>query len=189
MYKTNALFNLKASILLLVTMFASSQFDNYLQAQEFSHMQDPIYVVDVQRIFTESIAGKAASNNLQEDAKKKRVVLEKKKLELDGLKNEIEKQASLLSASALESKQEQLMKKSRDFERSLQDLKEEMTIKNQESMQKILTKINATIKELAEKNNYKIILEKDLRVVIYANNQFDVSEEVIKLLNEKHVGL
>lgn len=158
-------------------------------AEEYSKSKDPIYVVDMQKVFIESIAGKAASNNLQEQVKKKRVVLEKQKLEIDSLKQDIEKQGSLLSESALQTKQDALMKKSRDFERALQDQKEEMSVKNKEAMEKVLKSINETIKELSAKNNYKIVLEKDLRVVIYADSKFDISNDVIKLLNEKHVGI
>ena len=47
MFKTTAFFNLKAFIWLLVSVIAISSFDSQLQAQEFSHMQEPIYIVDV----------------------------------------------------------------------------------------------------------------------------------------------
>lgn len=158
-------------------------------AQEFAKANEPIYVVDMMRVFSESIPGKAASNNLQEEVKKKRVILEKKKVELDGLKQELDKQSSLLSESALQAKQEAFMKKNRDLERAYQDQKDEIAQKNKDAMEKVLKLINESIKEVSEKNKYRIVLEKDLRVVVYADKKYDISEEVIKQMNEKHVGL
>jgi outer membrane protein len=178
--------NLFRSLLIAIICFLAG---STAYAQQFAKTAEPIYVVDMMRVFSESIAGKAATNTLQEDVNKKRVVLEKKKLELDSLKQEIAKQSSLLSETALQAKQDQLMKKSRDFERAYQDQKDEIAEKNKEAMQKVLKSINQTIGELATKNNYKIILEKDLRVVVFSNSKYDISGEVIKLLNEKHLGL
>ena len=56
-------------------------------------------------------------------------------------------------------------------------------------MEKVLKLINQAIKDVSDKNKYKIVLEKDLRVVVYADKKYDISDEVIKTMNEKHVGL
>lgn len=156
---------------------------------EPASVQDPIYVVDMQRVFSESIIGKAATNNLQEDVKKKQVVLEKQRLELEKLKGDLEKQASLLSKDALRKKEQQLYQKERDFERSLNDQREELALRNKDAMEKVLLQINKVMKDLADKNDYKIIMEKDLRVVVYANKKYDISDEVIKQLDNEHMGL
>lgn len=154
-----------------------------------AEVSDPIYVVDMQRVFSESIMGKAASNNLEQEMKKKKVVLEKQKMELDKLQQELQKQSSLLSAEALRTKEQQFIKKQREFERSYEDLREELALKNKNAMENVLNKINKVIDELAEKKNYKLIMEKDLRVIVYADNKYDISEQVIKELDNLHVGL
>ena len=167
----------------LILAFACSS-----QAQS-SISTDPIYVIDMQRVFSESVMGKAAGNDLQAEIKKKTLSLEKLKMELDNIKDDLEKQSTLLSQDALLVKEEQYLKKQREFERAYQDQREELAIKNRDSMEKVLKKINQVIADLAKKNDYKIIMEKDLRVVVYANSKYDISDQVIKELDHIHTGM
>lgn len=159
------------------------------KAQAGAKAQDPIYVVDMQRIINESVIGKAARNNVEEEIKKKKVILDKSKLEVDKIKEDIEKQSSLLSPEAIESKKELLSKKQRDFERAYQDQREDIARKNNESMMKVVSQIEEVIKEIATKNSYKFVMEKDLRVIVYVNDKYDISSEVIKILNTEKLGL
>lgn len=174
------------SLLLGASYLAGAQ---NVSAEVGAKADQPIYVVDMQRIINESVIGKAARNNVEEEIKKKRVVLDKSKLEVDKIKEEIEKQSSLLSPDALEVKKELLAKKQRDFDRAFQDQREDIARKNNESMLKVVGQIEEVIKELAAKNNYKFVMEKDLRVVVFVNEKYDISSEVIKVLNTEKLGL
>ncbi|MCO6430184.1 MAG: OmpH family outer membrane protein [Deltaproteobacteria bacterium] len=150
---------------------------------------EPIYVVDMQKVINESIIGKAARNNVEEEMKKKRLLLEKMKLEVDKLKEDLAKQSTLLSKDALEKKQEALLRKQRDFERAYQDQRDELARKNYDAMTKIVKEIDAIVAKLADEKQYRMVLEKDSRAVLYVNNRYDISEEVIKRINAEKVGL
>ena len=160
-----------------------------IYAQAGSKIQEPIYVVDIQKVISESVIGRAARNNIEEEIKKKRIVLEKLQLEATKIKEEIDKQSALLSPEALRTKQDALLKKQRDLERTYQDQQEEIAKKNSESMGKIVKEIDEVVKKLAEQNNYKLVMEKDMRVVVYASDKYDISDEVVKLLDAEKVGL
>jgi outer membrane protein len=174
---------------LLAACYLSSNYVSFCLAQQPASSSDPIYVVDIQKIINESVIGKAARNSIEEDIGKKRLVLEKMKLEIDKVKEETQKQATLLSPEALQNKQEQMRKKQTDLERAYEDQREEIARKNSESMGNVVREIRAAIKKIAEQNNYKLILEKDMNVVVYINAKYDISMDVVKLLDSEKVGL
>ncbi len=150
---------------------------------------DEIYVVDMQRVIGESIIGKAARNTLESEAKKRQAALSAKASELEKAKAEIGKQSALLSPSALEEKRTSLEKGTRDLERLVQDNRDALSRKNNAEIEKIVAQVDEILKELGAKGKYKFILEKDRRVVVYADPKFDLTEQVIKTLDSKKIGL
>jgi outer membrane protein len=150
---------------------------------------DGIFLVDMQRIINESILGKAARNNLEAEAKKRQASLGGAKAELDKMKTDLEKQASVLSAAALDERRAALEKKAREFERAVHDQREELSRKNGAEIEKLVKQINSVVRELAEKGNYKFVMEKDARVVLYADSSLDITDQVLKILDSRKVGL
>ena len=150
---------------------------------------DSIYVVDIQRVIDESIIGKAARNNVEADIKKSSLKLEQQKVELDKLRTEIDKQSALLSPDALEGKRDLLSKKEKEFSRAYQDQREEVSKKNGAEIGKVIEQIDKVVKELAGKNNYDFILERDSRFVVYADSKLDLTADVIKILDSEKLKL
>jgi outer membrane protein len=148
-----------------------------------------VYVVDMQRVINESLAGKAARSNLEADAKKREVVLDRSRQELTKLQEDLAKQGSLLSASALEEKRQMFAKKERDFGRLLQDQRAEMAKRQEVEMAKVIKEIDAVIAAIGANGDYPFIIEKDPRLVLHATERLDLTGEVVKELNAKKVGL
>jgi len=144
-----------------------------------------IYLVDMQRVISESSLGIAAKSSLESEAKKKQESLGAQKAELDKLKGELQSQAAVLSQAAVDEKKNALEKRARDFERSIQDNREEMMRKQGAAIEKIVAQAQQIIKDLAAENKYKMIIEKDARVVLYADPKLDVTSQVVKALNNK----
>jgi outer membrane protein len=148
-----------------------------------------VYVVDMQRIINESVIGKAARNNMEGEIKKGQVNLEKMKVEIDSVRASIEKQGSLLSAEAAQEKRASLEKKERELARSYQDLREELARKNNTAIAKVVEQIDKVVKEVASDEEIEFILEKDTRLVVYAEKQYDLTDKIIGILDERKVGL
>lgn len=144
-----------------------------------------VYLVDVQRVINESIIGKASRNDFEAEVKKSEMKLAQQKGELDKLHGEVDKQASLLSSEALEEKREVLDRRGREFERSVQDQREELSRKNDAEMLHIMSQIQKVVQELAAQGNYPVIMERDPRVVVYADPRLDLTDQVIKQLDAK----
>lgn len=150
---------------------------------------DAIYFVDMQRVINESIIGKAAKSDLEAEVKKREAGLAKLQGDFKALRADVEKQASLLSAEALKGKQDAVEKKGRELERAMQDQREELTKKNNEAVGKVVQEVDAVISELAKDKGYKMIMEKDARLVVYADKSLDLSDEIIKTLDSKKVSM
>jgi outer membrane protein len=150
--------------------------------------EDAIHLVDIQKVISESIVGKAAKNDMEVELKKREGQLTKLQNDLKAMKEELDKQASVLSKDALKAKQEAFMKKQSDFQKTFAENREALGKKNNESISKIVKEIDAIVSEMAKENNYKLVLEKDQRLVIYSNGENDITEEVTKRLNAKKVG-
>jgi outer membrane protein len=149
---------------------------------------EPVYVVDMQRVISESIIGKAAKADMEAELKKREGSLTKTQNDLKAMKADIDKQASVLSKDAMKAKQEALMAKDREFQRSFQENREALGKKNNEAIGAIIKDIDAIIKDLSKENSYKIVLEKDQRFVLYIDDSYDLTDKVIKALNDKKLN-
>ena len=147
-----------------------------------------IYVVDMDRVVNESVIGKAARANVQEEVRKTEGKLALERKEIDRLRTDVENQASLLSPAALEEKKEAVARREREFERSVQDKREEISKKHNSEMKKVVTEVDRVVADLSSRGSYPIILEKDPRVVVFASARVDLTSQIIAAVDAAKVG-
>ena len=145
--------------------------------------QKRVVLVSMNKVLTQSIAGKALSASLQSEAKKKEAGLAVRRGEIERLRGEVGKQAALLSPSALDDKRSAIEKLERDFKRLVQDNQEEFTRKKSAGIERIVKQADEVIKQLAAKENYRFVFERDPQIVVYAADEIDVTTKVIELLD------
>ncbi|MBN8551234.1 MAG: OmpH family outer membrane protein [Deltaproteobacteria bacterium] len=148
----------------------------------------PLYVVDMQRVLDDSIAGKAARNNMKDEVKKREGKLQVKRLELQKINADIEKQSALLSEDALRDKRAMLERKARDFERDVQEEREDLARKNEEEIGKIVRNAQEALAKIAADDKLPFVLERGDGFVVFANEQFDLTARVVKALDSKSLG-
>lgn len=144
-----------------------------------------VYVVDMSRVVNESAAGIAAKAEFEADVKKNRASIEKQQLELKQQLEAMKRQSTVLSGSALEAKQEELRKKELAFRRAVMDGQQDLARKNNIFVEKISNEANKVMIQLAREKGYGFIIEKGKQFVVYADDSLDLTDQVIKLLNEK----
>lgn len=142
-----------------------------------------VYVIDMEKVIADSIAGKAAKANLDDEVRKAEGKLALQRAELERLQADLEKQASLLSPAAMDERREALQRKARDYERSLQDQREAMGKRQANEMKRVVDQVDRVVKELSQSGGYPVIMEKDPRVVVYAAQNIDLTEKVIERMN------
>lgn len=149
---------------------------------------DPVYFVDIQKVISDSISGKAAKSDLDAEVKKREGQLGKLQNDLKVMKEELDKQSSVLSKEALQTKQQAFIQKDKEFQSAYQESRESLGKKNNEALSKIVKQIDEIVASLAKDKGYKIVIEKDPRFVIYSNEDFDLSETITKMLDAKKLG-
>jgi outer membrane protein len=150
---------------------------------------ESVALVDTQLVLSQSIIGKAARSNLEARVKKAQAKLAQGKADFDKQRGELEKQAAILSGSALEGKKEALGKKQLELQRLYQDTQEELAKANEQELVKVVKEIQAVVDQLAKERKFTFVFEKDRQTVLYSSDRIDISPEVVKILDKKKVAL
>jgi outer membrane protein len=143
-------------------------------------------VVDLMKALNESHSGKKAKTELESLIKAKQSVLDQKGKEIEKAKADLEKQSSVLSAEAKKSKEEDLEKMLREYQRLVQDSQNEVKKKEGELTGGILKDIRAIVDKMGEEGGYTIILENVEGVVLFSQKEINLTDAVIKKYNESH---
>jgi len=138
--------------------------------------------IDVQKVLNESEAGRKAKTDLEGLIKTKQTTIDEKGKAIEKLKADIEKQASVLSADARKSKEEELEKSVREYQRLVQDSQAEIKKKEAELTETILKDIKDLVEKTGEKEGYALILEKGM--VLYSNKGIDITDTILKKYDE-----
>ena len=141
--------------------------------------------VDLQRILARSQAGIQAREQLEKEKVGMQKQLDGHKVELDKLRDELEKKGQLLSADARRDKQDQLERKLRDAQRLAGDLEKELQKKEQSMGAKILKELEGVFTKVGKEKGYAVILERRQAGVVYGAPEADVTEEVIKAFDDE----
>ena len=141
--------------------------------------------VDLQRILARSQAGIQAREQLEKEKVGMQKQLDGHKVELDKLRDEIEKKGQLLSADARRDKQDQLERKLRDAQRLAGDLEKELQKKEQNMGAKILRELEGVFTKVGKERGYALILERRQAGVVYGAPEADVTEDVIKAFDDE----
>lgn len=147
-----------------------------------------VYVVDVQKVLSASVLGKAARSNMEAEVKKSESRLAAQRQEFDRLKTDLGKQQAVLSKEALEQKSAGLKKKQRELELGLADEQDKLRRKNGEEIEKVLVEIRKVLSSMAEEKEYPVIIEKDPRLVVYVDPKLDLSDRVVAHLDKQKLG-
>jgi outer membrane protein len=140
-----------------------------------------IGIVDLQRALNECQAGKDAKKaDIKEVEKNQRQFAEKQQ-ELQAMKDNLDKQAPMLTPEARSAKERELQIKARDFQRWQEDVQAEINQKRMDLMQTVQLGLRKVIKKLAEDEGYTIVLEKNENIVLFAVKAVEFTDRVVKL--------
>ena len=143
-----------------------------------------IGIVDLSRAVNESEQGKKAKGELEAVVKKKQEALDEKGTALEKLKTEIEKQGSVMSVEARKKKEDDLERFTREYQRALTDSQTEVRQKESELTGNIVKELRRIINDVAKDEKYDLVLDNNPALVAYVNKGIDITDEVIKKLDE-----
>jgi outer membrane protein len=143
-----------------------------------------IGVVDLIRSLNESDAGKKAKTELEGLIKSKQTSIDEKGKEIEKLKGELEKQASILSSEARKSKEDELEKLLREYQRLVTDAQNDVKKREGEYTGEIVKELRMIIEKIGTDEGFTMIIENAEGIILFSKKELDLTEKVIKKHNE-----
>lgn len=168
--------------MLMVLAFSSRAFSAGQLEREGTLVTVKIGFVNLQQALNESEAGKKAKTELEAIIKQKQENIEAKVAEHKKFKEDMEKQAVVLSDEALKKRKEELDRMERDVQRLITESNNEVQKLQREREVAILKEIDALITKLGKEEHYTLILPAE--TVLYSPAEADITERLIKMYNE-----
>ena len=142
-----------------------------------------IIVVDSHRVLTESKAGKAIYAQMQAKATSYDKGFAQEEQELAGVQQELQRQQSILAQDAFAAKARDFEQRVSEARRKVQASKYELSQGQNEAEKTVMKAILQILNDVAKERNANLVLDK--AVVVMFDNAYDVTDEIIKRLDEK----
>lgn len=143
-----------------------------------------IGTVDIQKVLFNSDAGKTAKEQLAGKIAKHESEKNTREDELKKLKAELEKQNILLNESARNAKEKDYQQKLKEYQRFIKDVNDELQAKDEELKNRIIEETFKSAQEYGKKNGFALIMAKS-EMLMYMDENIDITDEIVKLLNSK----
>lgn len=164
---------LKRAVLVLGCCIAYSAMA--AQAQDVSAR---IGAVNSDRILSESAPAKAAQSKLEAEFAKRDKDLKDMAARLKDMSDALDRNSASLSAAERGQKQQDHAQLDSDFQRKQRAFREDLNQRRNEELAAVLDKANKVIKQIAEQQNYDLIVQEGA----YINPRIDITDKVLKAL-------
>jgi outer membrane protein len=138
--------------------------------------------VDLQRSLNETGAGKRAKKKLEGDKARKQKELDKQQKDLQAFAAELEKQRVVLKPEVLRQRERELQEKYVALQEKYLQLQQDLAKQEALLVREIFSKAGPVIQEIAKRDGYSMIIEKNEGAVLWANDKLDITAEVNKKL-------
>ena len=140
--------------------------------------------IDVQRVLARSQAGVAAREQLEREKATMQKEMDTRRVDMEKLREEIEKKGPLMTAEVRREKQELFEKKRRDAARIADDFQKDLEKKESGLLQKVLADLSTVIERVGKSKGYWLVVERSRGGVLYAANEADLTDEVIRAYDQ-----
>ncbi len=164
----------------ILTAILISAFLLSISAPAFSESQGKIGYIDLTRSFDEYQKTKDFDKELESKGDMKQQEREKLVQDIRKMREELE----LMNKASREKKEADIESKIKSLQEFDQEAKTDLTKDRDNMVKDILKEMSDVIKEYGEKNGYSIIVND--RVLLYGDSNMDLTNEIIKILNDKY---
>ncbi|NDB70438.1 MAG: OmpH family outer membrane protein [Methylocystaceae bacterium] len=94
------------------------------------------------------------------------------------IQGQLEKDGLTMSESDRRSKEQELGRQTREFQRLQREFREDLNLRRNEELSALFERANKVIKQIAESEKYDLIIQE----AVYRSTRIDITEKVIKAL-------
>ncbi len=142
-------------------------------------------VVDTQRVFENFTKAQEANEVLKRAQDKLTNELKGLQQEIDTMEDRLTKQRLFLDAPETQKLEADIRLKRQELQRDLEIGQESIMAKREELLAPLTQEIESLLQQVGESEGYSLILEKRL-VTLYVDPRYDLTERVLKLLNDAY---
>jgi outer membrane protein len=142
-----------------------------------------VVVLDTQRVMQESKAGKAISSQMQQQISVYQKTISKQDEELSAAQQDLQRQQTILAQDAFALKLKDFDQRVSDARKRAQEAQLHLQDGQREAIAKVEDVMLHIVADLAKERGANLILNK--ATVVMFDTHFDVSDDVIKRLDEK----
>jgi outer membrane protein len=144
--------------------------------------------VDFQLILNESKRGQEAKDLLAKERDFRAGKLRESEDAFKKKLTDLEKKRTALSIEAFQKEQELLLQEREDLARRIQTFQQNLYEKEQELTKEIFDDVEAIIKQIAEKEGFTVVLEKQQGGIVFAIPNIDLTQKALQMYNGRQGG-
>ncbi len=146
-----------------------------------------IGVIDPQRIFTDTNAGKKAKDTLSSFSKNRQALMELDEKELRRMEEDFVKQASVLSPTAKRDREEQFRRRMQEYQQKVTELNREVQEKQKDVLEAFRDKVEVVVAKVAKRLGVHVVVDKSKGgPTLYHEESLDISNQVIEEFNREY---
>jgi outer membrane protein len=146
--------------------------------------QSRIGFVSLDRILREAPAAQRAQKKLEQEFSKRDQDIARMADQLKKMQENLEKNAVTMPESERQKREREFNDTNREFQRKQREFREELNQRKQEEFAAIIERANKAIRAIAEAEKFDGIFQD----AVYANPQADITEKVIKAMDDSRAA-
>jgi outer membrane protein len=140
--------------------------------------------VSLDRILRDAAPAQRAQKKIEAEFSKRDRELQRDAEQLKKLQENLERNGVTMSDSERQRREREFADSTRDFQRKQREFREDLNARRNEELAGVLERANRAVRQLAEQEKYDIIFQE----AVYANPRIDITDKVIKALDESAPG-
>jgi outer membrane protein len=140
--------------------------------------------VNTERVFRDAAPAVRAQKKIEQEFAKRDQEMQKMDEQIRKLQENLEKNAVTMPDLERRNKEREFSDLNKDFQRKQREFREDLNQRRNEELAAVLERANRTIKAIAEADKYDIIFQE----AVYASPRIDITDRVIKALEDKPAG-
>lgn len=142
-----------------------------------------IGVVNTEKILRESLPAIQAQKKIEQEFVPRDEDIKKMAVQAKTLQDRLEKDGITMEETERRSLERNLANLSREYQRAQKQMREDLSVRQNEEYSFILERTNRAISKIAEIEKYDLILQ--LQDSVYRSHRIDITDQVIRTLNNE----
>lgn len=144
-----------------------------------------IGVVNTEKILRESLLAIQAQKKIEQEFVPRDEDIKKMAVQAKTLQDKLEKDGVSMEETERRSLERNLANLSREYQRAQKQMREDLSVRQNEEYSVILERTNQAISKIAEIEKYDLILQ--LQDSVYRSHRIDITDQVIRTLNNERM--